>query len=114
MCLRFVFFLLITRPASWLRLSRCEEARPTAEILILRRQLAILRRRQPGRPNLNWADRALIAALLTVIPKAQRNGLRLLVTPEIILRWRRDIVRSRWPDDWSASLPDSGYSGLAS
>jgi hypothetical protein len=52
MCLRFVF-LLITPVAAWLRLSRREETRKTAEILILRHQLAILQRQQPRRPKLN-------------------------------------------------------------
>ena len=94
MCLRFVF-LLITRVAAWLRLSQREETWKTAEILILRHQLAILQRRQPRRPNLNWADRALIATLLSVIPRARRHGLRLLVTPDTILRWHRDIARRR-------------------
>jgi hypothetical protein len=88
--------LLITRVAAWLRLSRREKARNTAEILILRHQLAVLQRRQPGRPKLNWADRALLAALLGVIPKARRQGLRLLVTPDTIVRWHSDIVRRRW------------------
>jgi putative transposase len=95
MCLRFVF-LLTTRAASWLRLSRREETWKTAEILILRHQLAVLQRRQPRRPNLTWADRALLATLLSVIPKARRQGLRLLITPDTILRWHRDIVRRRW------------------
>jgi hypothetical protein len=95
MCLRFVF-LLITRLAAWLRLSRREETWKTAEISILRHQLAVLQRRQPRRPKLNWADRALLAALLGVIPKGRRHGLRLLVTPDTILRWHRDIVRRRW------------------
>jgi putative transposase len=95
MCLRFVF-LLITRVASWLRLSRREEAWQTAEILILRHQLAVVQRRQPRRPNVNWADRALLVTLLGVIPKARRQGLRLLVTPDTIVRWHRDIVRRRW------------------
>src|SRR5216684_2553834 len=95
MCLRFVF-LLITRVATGLRLSRREEVWKTAEILILRHQLAVLRRRQPPRPKLNWADRALLAALLGVIPKAGHRGLRLLVTPDTIVRWHRDIVRRRW------------------
>ncbi|MGO9078960.1 MAG: helix-turn-helix domain-containing protein [Streptosporangiaceae bacterium] len=95
MCLRFVF-LLITRLAAWLRLSRREETWKTAEILILRHQLAVLQRRQPRRPRLNWADRAVLAALLSVIPKARRHGLRLLVTPDTIVRWHRDIVRHRW------------------
>lgn len=95
MCLRFVF-LLITRVEAWLRLSRREDAWKTAEILILRHQLTVLQRRRPCRPRLNWADRALLAALLAVIPKARRRGLRLLVTPETIVRWHRDIVRRRW------------------
>jgi hypothetical protein len=95
MCLRFVF-LLITRAAAWLRLSRREEAWKTAEILMLRHQLAVLQRRQPGRPKLNWADRALLATLLGVIPKARRQGLRLLVTPDTIVRWHRDIIRRCW------------------
>ena len=67
MCLRFVF-LLITRGAGWLRLSRREKTWKT----ILRHQLTVLQRRQPGRPKLNWADRALLATLLGVIPKARR------------------------------------------
>ena len=95
MCLRFVF-LLTTRAASWLRLSRREETWKTAEILILRHQLTVLQRRQPRRPNLTWADRALLATLLSVIPKARRQGLRLLINPDTILRWHRDIVRRRW------------------
>jgi putative transposase len=95
MCLRFVF-LLITRMTSWQRVSRHEETWKTAEILILRHQLAVLQRRQPRRPGLNWADRALLATLLGVIPKARRHGLRLLVTPETILRWHRDIIGRRW------------------
>jgi putative transposase len=99
MCLRFVF-LLITRMTLWLRLSRREEAWQTAEILLLRHQFAVLQRRQPRRPNLHWADRALLATLLSVIPKTRRQGLRLLVTPDTILRWHRDIVRCRWAT-WS-------------
>jgi hypothetical protein len=92
MGLRFVF-LLIARVAAGLRLSRREETWKTAEILILRHQLAVLQRRQTRRPKLNWADRALLATLLGVLPKARRQELRLLVTPDTILRWHRDIVR---------------------
>jgi hypothetical protein len=95
MCLRFVF-LLITQMIRWLRLSRREGARKTAEILILRHQLAVLQRHKAARSNLNWPDRALLAALFGVIPKARRQWLRLLVTPDRIVRWHRDIVRSRW------------------
>ena len=95
MCLRFMF-LLTTRLTAWLRLARREETEKSAENLILRHQRAVLQR-QPRRPELNWADRALLATLLSVIPKARRHGLRLLVTPDTILRWHRDIIRRRWP-----------------
>ena len=131
MCLRFVF-LLITRTATWLRLSRREETWRIAEILLLRHQLAVLQRRQPCRPNLNWADRALLATLLAMIPKARRHGLRLLVTPDTILRRHRDIVCRRWAvrsmrgkpaarrpagtsgawsSGWPAKTPDGGTAG---
>jgi putative transposase len=46
----------------------------------------------PPEPDLG--DRALLATLLGVIPR--HHGLRLLVTPDAILRWHRDIVRRRW------------------
>jgi putative transposase len=92
----YLTFLLTTQVVAWLRLSRREEAWKTAEILILRHQLAVLQRRQPRRPKLKWADRALLAALLGMIPKGRRHRLRLLVTPNTILRWHRDIVRRRW------------------
>ena len=104
MCLRFVF-LLITRVAAWLRLSRREEAWRTAEILVLRHQVAVLQRQPLHRRKLNWADRALFAALLGLIPKARCNGLRLLVTPDTILRWHRDIIRRRWA---AKSMRDKG------
>src|SRR6266487_5673062 len=95
MCLRFVF-LLITRVITWLRLSRREEAWKTAEILLLRHQVTIVQHHRANRPKLNWADRALLATLFGVIPRARRQGLRLLVTPDTILRWHRDIVERRW------------------
>ena len=130
MCLRLVF-LLITRLAAWLRLSRREETWKTAEILILRHQLAVLQRQQLQRPKLNWADRALLAALLGVIQKARWKGLRLLVTPDTILRWHRDIVRRRratrsmhgktgrplagtsgpWFSGWPGRTPDGATAG---
>jgi putative transposase len=38
----------------------------------------------------------LIAALLGVTPKARRHGMWLLLAPDTIVRWRRDLVRHRW------------------
>jgi putative transposase len=95
MCLRFMF-LLTMRLAAWLRLAWREETWKAAEILILRHQFGVLQRRQPRRLKLNWADRALLAALLSVIPKARRHELQLLVTPDTIVRWHRDIIGCRW------------------
>ena len=95
MCLRFMF-LLTTRLAAWPRLARREETSKAAEILILRHPLALLRRQQPRRPKLTWADRALLATLLSLIPKPRRHEQHLLVTPDTILRWHRGIVRRRW------------------
>ncbi|MGH3163957.1 MAG: hypothetical protein ACRDOC_18915 [Streptosporangiaceae bacterium] len=74
MCLRFMF-LLTTRLAAWLQFARREETWKTAEILILRHQLAVLRRPRPQGPKLNWATRALLGTLLSVTPKARRHGL---------------------------------------
>src|SRR6202044_3430993 len=84
------------RAVSWLRMSGRDEAWKTAEILTLRHYLALPQRRQPRRPKLTWADRALLVTPLCRIPKARRQGLRLLVTPDTILRWHRDIIRRRW------------------
>jgi putative transposase len=95
MCLRFVF-LLVTRLVAWSWLFRREESWKDAEILLLRHQLAVLRRQPGSRPKPSWADRALIAALLGVIPRAGRASLRMTVTPDTVLRWHRDIVRRRW------------------
>ena len=92
MCLRFMF-LVTTRLAAWSRLSRREETWKTAEILILRHQLAVLQWQQPRRPDLDWADRALLAALLAVIPKARSHGLR-LVTPDTARGLRNNGTKS--------------------
>lgn len=69
MCLRFVY-LLVTSLIGWVRLSRREDSWKSAEILLLRHQLTVLQRQsQVARPKLTWADRALIGALLDVVPR---------------------------------------------
>jgi putative transposase len=87
---------LVTRLAGWPRLCRREESWKDVAILLLRHQLAVLRRQLRARPKPCWADRALIAALLAVIPRARRASLPMIVTPDTVLRWHRDIVRRRW------------------
>ena len=63
------------------------------ELLVLRHQLEILRRRDK-RPKLRPSDRVLMAAAGRVLPPARRHGL--LVTPQTLLRWHRELVRRRW------------------
>ncbi|MBA2532863.1 MAG: transposase [Nocardioidaceae bacterium] len=73
-------------------LTRSETSKDV-EILLLRHQLAVLRR-QVSRPRLSWTDRAVIAALALRLPPTRRLGM--LVTPGTILRWHRHLVARRW------------------
>jgi transposase InsO family protein len=63
------------------------------EILLLRHELAVLRR-HARRPRLSRADRALFAALSRLVPRTARTNL--VVRPETLLRWHRQLVARRW------------------
>jgi putative transposase len=102
-----LIFLIVTRASSVLRLSRREAWWKDAEILMLRHQLAVALREQPGaHARLTWPDRAWLALLAGTLPADRLAAMRLIVTPATIMRWHRDIVRRRW-----ARLSRRGRSG---
>ena len=83
----------LVRLCGWLVLFGRSSASKDAEILVLRHEVAVLRRTHP-RPRLDWADRAVMAALIRLLPGTLRA--HRLVTPGTILRWHRRLVTRKW------------------
>jgi transposase InsO family protein len=84
---------MFVRLVSWLALLARSSASKDAELLVLRQEVAVLRRQNP-KPKLDWADRMVIAALARLLPRPVR--MVRLVTPDTLLRWHRRLVRWRW------------------
>jgi len=91
-CVALAYRLLVT-VLSWLALLARSSPAKDAEILALRHEVAVLRRANP-RPRISWADRAVLAALARIMPKALRAGR--IVTPGTLLRWHRRLVAAKW------------------
>ncbi len=91
--------MLLALVYAWLRLlldlvdvrMRVHDAE--AEVLLLRHQLRVIRR-QVKRPQLNAADRTIMAALSQLVNRAPLIGM--LVQPETVLAWHRQLVRRKW------------------
>jgi putative transposase len=86
-------YLSLCRTIQLITLLARGDAAKDLEILVLRHQLAVLRRQVP-RPRLEPADRALLAAVSRVLPRGRWSCF--LVKPETLLRWHRHLVAGGW------------------
>jgi len=90
-------YLGVTNAFTLLRLLAGSDRDKDAEILALRHQLAVLQRQLGGqRVRFEPADRAWLARCTTALPKPTVHRLRLLVRPDTLLRWHRNLIARKW------------------
>jgi hypothetical protein len=93
--MRFAY-LSVSRGFAALRLFAMSDREKDVEILALRHQLTVLQRQLGGeRPRFRPEDRAFLAALLSGLPWQALRRIRLVVSPDTVLRWHRDLIRRR-------------------
>jgi transposase InsO family protein len=87
-------YLALTSVFTLIRLLPTSDTNKDIEILMLRHQLGVLQR-QIDKPRLAPLDRAFLAALLHRLPRLHLRQLHLIVSPDTVLRWHRDLLRRR-------------------
>ena len=88
-----LLYPLMARLFGWLALLARNDTSKDVEILVLRHEVAVLRR-QVARPKPDRADRAVIAALIRLLPRHLR--LHRIVTPATLLAWHRRLIKNKW------------------
>jgi putative transposase len=88
-----LLYLIVDRFLDWLMLLGRASSSKDIELLVLRHEVAVLRRTNP-KPRLDWADRAIFAALIRRLPPVLRD--HRLVTPATVLRWHRRLITRKW------------------
>jgi hypothetical protein len=88
-----LLYLVFCQLVNLLLLLARSSASKDVELLVLRHEVAVLRRAHP-KPRLDWADRAVFATLVRRLPPMLRK--HRLVTPGTILRWHRRLVAKKW------------------
>jgi hypothetical protein len=100
-----LIYQLLVKVFSWLALLARSSASKDAEILVLRHEVAVLRRGNP-RPKLGWTDRAVLAALARMLPKMLRA--HRIVTPATLLCWHRRLLTAKWGQPQAPGRPPIG------